>query len=552
MNQHTTGVLLAIEGTDGSGKATQVELLSNRLVREGYDVEVIAFPQYHNNSSYFVREYLAGTYGRAASVSPYVASLFYSLDRYHASFRIRQALAEGKIVIADRYTASNLAHQGTKVTNPQERRGFYVWTRAVEEQTLAIPQPVRSIVLNASPEITMNLIALRGNQLDEHEKDAKHLETAAEMYIELCELFPDSFVRLDCSRDGQLLERQVIHEMVWGTVRPLLPDATRKRRVQKVHTNTKPAEKEPAKRTSKSKSLPVSLLAHLYAQHYMLPTHIEGYFVPQNLPPDIMKAYATELKWLHDARIKIAECMHTSSKTQSLLTERDAEDSLWAVQSVIPYAATIKNTYGLTESCMQTGIDFNPDVSTTQLRNHTPKNEFSTLPAMLYADSHASLLELEAEINSWPIATKHDRLQQLLEDNHSFRGMYTYEFDVLCDQRDIETIRKAGIRHVGPCKPVEFTHVTPKVIIDTAVRDLYEACFTRAQALQRLLHDSGFVNESAYAVLLGHHQGYGIEVNADQLMNLSVSSKLRTSMEDAVQHVHPVLASTLWRDNLVV
>src|ERR1035437_7954762 len=95
------GVFIVLEGTDGSGKATQLEVLVERLKLGGYEVETFDFPRYDEASSFFVKEYLNGKYGTADEVGPYTASLFYALDRYEAAPQIRQALSEGKIVLAN-------------------------------------------------------------------------------------------------------------------------------------------------------------------------------------------------------------------------------------------------------------------------------------------------------------------------------------------------------------------------------------------------------------------------------------------------------------------
>src|SRR3990167_190571 len=113
MAQHK-GLFVVIEGVDGSGKTTQFKLLHQRLKAAGYDVETFSFPRYSKPSSHFIKKYLAGDYGVATGVSAYTASLFYALDRYEASPEVSAALNNGKIVLADRYVGSNMAHQGSK------------------------------------------------------------------------------------------------------------------------------------------------------------------------------------------------------------------------------------------------------------------------------------------------------------------------------------------------------------------------------------------------------------------------------------------------------
>ena len=83
-------MLIVIEGNDGSGKATQTNLLVKRLKKEGFSCKKISFPQYRKGSSFFIRKYLKGEFGNVDEVSPYIASIFYTLDRYEASFRIKK------------------------------------------------------------------------------------------------------------------------------------------------------------------------------------------------------------------------------------------------------------------------------------------------------------------------------------------------------------------------------------------------------------------------------------------------------------------------------
>jgi dTMP kinase len=110
--QTSQGVFIVLEGSDGSGKTTQFELLKKRLIGAGYEVEVFDFPRYEKPSSHFVRQYLNGEYGSASSVNPYTASLFYALDRYEAAKDIKSALERGRVVLSNRYVGSNMAHPG--------------------------------------------------------------------------------------------------------------------------------------------------------------------------------------------------------------------------------------------------------------------------------------------------------------------------------------------------------------------------------------------------------------------------------------------------------
>ncbi len=223
------GAFFVIEGTDGSGKSTQFTRLHERLTQEGYEVETFKFPQYDSPSSYFVTQYLNGVYGSADEVGPYTGSLFYALDRFEASSKIRDALEAGKVVLADRYTGSNMAHQGTKFSSSEERRGYFIWLDNLEFEMLGIPRPDRSIVLRVPLEVSRKQMGERGKrtytdkQRDIHEADESHISRSLQVYDDLCQLFPKDFTRIDCARSDALMSVDDISNLVWESIYPLLP-----------------------------------------------------------------------------------------------------------------------------------------------------------------------------------------------------------------------------------------------------------------------------------------------------------------------------------------
>ncbi len=223
------GTFIVIEGTDGSGKGTQFELLAKRLAESGHDVVQFDFPQYDMASSHFVKEYLNGKFGTADQVGPYTGSLFFSLDRYSAKDKIQLALDEGKVVICNRFTGSNMAHQGTKFNNSEERRGYFIWLDNLEFQMLGIPRPDRSIVLRVPAKVAQQLVdqketrSYTDKKRDIHEADLEHLQKSVEVYDDLCSLFPKDFIRIDCVRSDKLMSIPQIHDILWETIQPLLP-----------------------------------------------------------------------------------------------------------------------------------------------------------------------------------------------------------------------------------------------------------------------------------------------------------------------------------------
>lgn len=238
-----TGLFVVVEGSDGSGKGTQSKLLAEKLLSEGYEVATFDFPQYELGSSYFVKKYLNGDYGDSADIGPYTGSLFYALDRFEASFKIREALAAGKIVVSNRYTGSNMAHQGTKFASAEERRGYFIWLDNLEFQMLNIPRPDINFVLRMPAEISQQLVdqkserSYTSKKRDIHEADIEHLQRAVEVFDDMCQLFPKDFSQIDCVRGGKLLSIGEIHNILWSKITPSLPNTELSERLAPAQNN---------------------------------------------------------------------------------------------------------------------------------------------------------------------------------------------------------------------------------------------------------------------------------------------------------------------------
>lgn len=219
------GIFIVVDGTDGSGKKTQAEILIKKLKGEGYDVFEADFPQYGKKSAGLVEEYLNGKYGEAKDIGPYRASIFYACDRYDASFGINKAIAEGKIVISNRYAASNMGHQGGKIKNPEERKKFLEWLDELEYGIFAIPRPDLNIILHVDAAVAQALVDEKGHReyvggskRDIHEADIEHLRDAEATYIEIANTFP-GFLLIECTKDEKIMSREEISEMIWEAVK---------------------------------------------------------------------------------------------------------------------------------------------------------------------------------------------------------------------------------------------------------------------------------------------------------------------------------------------
>ena len=179
------GKLIVFEGTDGSGKATQSELLCQELTRRGVPYRKLTFPRYQEESSALVRLYLGGAFGqKPGDVNAYAAAAFYSVDRY-ASYKQDWGsyYEQGGLLIADRYTTSNAVHQTSKLP-PEQQRPFVDWLFDFEYQKLGLPAPDRVLYLDLPTELSEQMMRRREEathtHADIHEQDEAYLRSCRE------------------------------------------------------------------------------------------------------------------------------------------------------------------------------------------------------------------------------------------------------------------------------------------------------------------------------------------------------------------------------------
>jgi dTMP kinase len=218
------GRLIAICGIDGSGKATQTALLAQRAEAAGHTVRQLSFPRYGEGFfAELIERYLRGEFApRAADVSPYLAALPYAFDRWQAAPRLRAWLAEGCVVLCNRYVPANMAHQGSKLPSGAERRAFFEWVSELEYGVLELPRPDLHILLDVPPARAAQLVTGRraaaglAEAKDIHERDTGYLEATAGAYREISRAMLGRWEVVACARGGVLLSREEIAEMVWG------------------------------------------------------------------------------------------------------------------------------------------------------------------------------------------------------------------------------------------------------------------------------------------------------------------------------------------------
>lgn len=218
------GKLIIIEsGSDASGKATQTKRLFERLSEENSNIRKVEYPNYDSESSALVKMYLRGDFGKNASdVDPYISSTFFAADRY-ASFKTEweEFYNNGGIVIADRYTTSNMVHQASKM-DEKDRDKYLDWLVDYEFNLYKIPEPDCVIFLDVPAEVSKSLMKDRNNKItgesqkDIHESDFEYLKKSYENSLYIAQKY--DWKKINCVENNNMRTIDDIHNEIYSII----------------------------------------------------------------------------------------------------------------------------------------------------------------------------------------------------------------------------------------------------------------------------------------------------------------------------------------------
>ena len=217
-------MLIVFEGVDSSGKETQSNKAYDRLIKDGYAARKISFPNYSSRAAGALNMYLDGEFGKKpGDVNPYAASTFYAIDRF-ASYRKDwgEALLAGDVIIADRYTMSNMIHQGAKIKDEKELHEYIEWLCDLEFNKFKLPRPDKVIFLDMPMEFRIGLLESRGEKVtgrhekDIHESDMEYLRDAHICAGKIAREQGWSIVSV--VRDNRLREIEDVHREIYDII----------------------------------------------------------------------------------------------------------------------------------------------------------------------------------------------------------------------------------------------------------------------------------------------------------------------------------------------
>ncbi len=230
------GKLIVIEGTDCSGKETQTLLLEKKLNSLNIATKHLSFPMYDTPTGKIIatcylgkedycnslfKDNIRGLFKEGASNVDYLtSSLYYAADRRYNRDKIVELLDNGINVILDRYIYSNLAHQGGKISNGEERYAFYKKMELLEFEILEMPKPDKVIFLYVPYEAAVELKESRKERMDQHEASKEHLVNAEHAYFELSDIY--KFDIINCAPDNKIRSIKSINEELYSKVELLV------------------------------------------------------------------------------------------------------------------------------------------------------------------------------------------------------------------------------------------------------------------------------------------------------------------------------------------
>jgi dTMP kinase len=225
-------MFIVLEGLDGAGKSTQIAKLKAMFDERGVETEYLHFPRFDAPVyGELIARFLRGELGGVDEVNPYLVALLYAGDRADCAATIRRWIAEGKVVIVDRYVLSNIGYQCAKLPAGEERNALRDWIFHTEYEEFNIPRPDVSLFLDVPFSFTERKLTeqregddrsyLQGGK-DIHEASLDLQRRVREVYLETATLRDDLSV-VDCTADdGSMASAETIFERIMSHLQPLL------------------------------------------------------------------------------------------------------------------------------------------------------------------------------------------------------------------------------------------------------------------------------------------------------------------------------------------
>lgn len=486
--------IIAIEGENPSGVDAQVQLLEAGLTKAGHKVSVFKFPNYKSGSSYFIKEYQAGSYG--SNINPYATSTFFALDRFDAQKQLKDALSKNDIILVTNYMGANFANQGASFTDPAQRKAFFIWLDGFETQLYGNIRPSHSFVVTTGSSSAIN-----------------------NSFKSLCKDFPKdyTFIELKKYTDNYIL----------NILKETLPVKT-------------PASNG---QSTKSKKNTASVLDILRSQYPIQDMHITKEYITINGLNDHQEQIMREgLEELNKVRNKILKevpkekvrytseylsvlasiVSYSGNKVQETVTKHGEFENTLHDSVVLPYSSGVK-----------TGAE---------LLDVKPKNQMTIVNDILFAVTDLSPEQIIEQTNKMPYEQKAKLIKTYVEDGHT-TGLNNvlYTFNIGTSLHNIMWLKKTlhkeviTIQEPSPRNGYKIPSFAKKS------SHLFEQYFDTLIELHSSLSNTP---ASRYLVALGNIASAKIKLNYNDiklLKNLKDTPQIANDIDISAKITHPIL-----------
>lgn len=501
------GTFIAIEGVDKLANISQLELLAQRLEKDGQQVLCLNFSELKEPAGHYVKQYLDGKFGSQNDVGPYTSSMFFAMNRYHAAGEIQKALDSGKVVLTTDFTGASMAQQGSTFASIEERRGFYIWLDNMDYQMLRLPRPDKTFILR------MPVEGLSGQ-----------FKSLASTYDDLPQLFPKDFTRLDYVRSGKSMDIQQLHDYIWKFTEPLLPKL---------------------KQPEKSKP------------NIVQPSSV---FIPEELTGKLREAYIDILGQILELRRQIGD-----SLADSMMSRAEQAEVLESLLPVAAYTSPTEHQQALTLAETPKNVKlkivsnkvkdtYGNMAKDLDLHAVLPRNELDILPNILYPKSNLPMSQLKKQVDSCKYEQKAKLFEQAYQSDTKSTALQhlKYGFELLVNIYSLRAIESVSDIVVGAqaYSPRYGYDVSDE--LDDKQLQQYEQAFDLSLKLYSTLQDAELENLAQLAVLRGHKTRVNLDINGETLTNLLKTLSQRNihpsakalgrQLLDTVMQVHPIAA----------
>jgi dTMP kinase len=218
-----TAKIIVVDGGANIGKATQADMLMHRLMNEGYKVGKMDFPRYSQNTiGHLINEFIDSDSPSLATLPPKIFAVLFAADRYESKKQIEEWIAEGRVIIFDRYVSASMLHQGSKIADIDQREEFLRWVEHVEYEVFGMPRPHLTIYLDVPPNDSDKLLGYveeLGVKVVNDESKAKIDQAKVSDCAKYLAAMNQNWVTIQCLDNGELRQRDEIHEEVYAAVK---------------------------------------------------------------------------------------------------------------------------------------------------------------------------------------------------------------------------------------------------------------------------------------------------------------------------------------------